>query len=89
MNSWVGADSKIDGFSCWSNSESEEKYGNSPKKVSYGGKGSYDTFKLMFLYFFLWQLKVLVLVWIVHTLQDTLSSLVVTGLRLRFEGKVV
>ncbi|KAK4280339.1 hypothetical protein QN277_011974 [Acacia crassicarpa] len=35
--SWVGADSKIDGFSGWSNSEGEEQSANSHKKAWYGG----------------------------------------------------
>ncbi|KAF7821891.1 uncharacterized protein G2W53_027346 [Senna tora] len=35
--SWVGSDSKIDGFSGWSNSEGGEQSTNSPKKASYGG----------------------------------------------------
>ncbi|XP_028790724.1 uncharacterized protein LOC114746657 isoform X1 [Neltuma alba] len=35
--SWVGVDSKIDGFSGWSNSEGEEQSANSHKKSPYGG----------------------------------------------------
>lgn len=86
--SWVGADSKIDGFSGWSNSEDEEQSANSHKKAWYGGEGISGTLvDLISLYFFSWQLKMWEKVW--TSSFGSLSTLLATSSRSRFEVQLV